>query len=452
MMRAVGLILLYCLAAQVTSQEIEVECHESVSSEFPSYHDTCPSLLVDLKVVRVTDGERKVNISWAINIDASIEYLEGTRIVIDGGYAYICEYKPALAKADLRGLQQKQFYYLVNAPCGSILIQGANLPVTQAESGLAYKYDIIEIPCVTPNPSITVTNPKPITVTTELKEPVPGNVYFIISKELKDPVPGMVDFTSIASAIFGGLAGLMTLGSCYILYTRYGANVATSLGFKKLPAPPMALVPILVVYPAEDPAFQGAVVALVEFLHSYGGCSVAVDMWQQRKIAELGPMRWLVEKVKTAQRVLIVFPKSSSRRSRCPPDHTFPEPSIPASALDLYPLILNMVAGHAKSSRELAKFCVVQLSEEQDPRPSNLTPELRACKRFCLMKDLTKLCRSLHSTDRDEKKISDLIFRPRIVYRENCTAKLREAIKKIGGHQPNISREAEPLKSVVTII
>lgn len=90
---------------------------------------------------------------------------------------------------------------------------------------------------------------------------------------------------------------------------RYGANVATFVGFKKLPASPVAPVPVLVVYAAEDPAFQGAVVALVEFLQSYGGCSVAVDMWQQRKIAELGPMRWLAEKVKTAQRVLIVCPK-----------------------------------------------------------------------------------------------------------------------------------------------
>ncbi|XP_040050391.2 interleukin-17 receptor B isoform X3 [Gasterosteus aculeatus] len=445
MMWAVGLILLYSLATQATSQEIQVECREC---ELPSFSDKAPSVLVDLKVAPVTDEEIQMNISWAINIDASIEYLTGTRIVIQGESTHVCEYKPALAEADLGGSKQKWFYYLVNAKKGSNSIQAANQPMHLGESSMPYKSVSIEIP----GPKQRVTpKQQQITVATELKEAVPGNVDFIVSRELKETVPGNVDFTSITSAIFGGLAGLMTLSSCYILYLRYGANVATFVGFKKLPASPVAPVPVLVVYAAEDPAFQGAVVALVEFLQSYGGCSVAVDMWQQRKIAELGPMRWLAEKVKTAQRVLIVCPKSSLRSSRCPPNHTFPEPSIPASAPDLYPLILNMVAGHAKSSRDLAKFCVVQLSEEQDNRPRNLAPELRACRSFCLMKDLTKLCRSLHGKDQDAK-ISDLIFRPRIVYTEKCTGKLREAIKKIGGHEPNISREAEPLKSVVSII
>ncbi|KAM8863165.1 uncharacterized protein il17rb isoform 2-T3 [Spinachia spinachia] len=401
----------------------------------PSFSDTSPSFLVDLNVAPVTDGEIQMNISWAINIDASIEFLNGTRIVIDRS-TYVCKYKPALAKAQLNGSSQKWFYYLAEASYGLNSIQAANLPLPLPGSGMPYKFVSIEIP-----------RPKP-----RLKEAAPANVDFTVNKELNDAVPGNFDFTRITLAIFGGLAGFMTLGSCYILYTRYGENVATHLGFKKLPASPTAPVPVLVVYPAEDPAFQAAVVALVEFLQSYGGCSVAVDMWQQRKIAELGPMRWLAEKVKTAQRVLIVSPKFSSRRSRCPPNHTFPEPSIPASAFDLYPLILNMVAGHAKSSRDLAKFCVVQLSDERDNRPCNLAPELRACKSFCLMKDLTKLCRSLHSQDQDDKKISDVIFRPRIVYREKGQVKLGEAIRKIEGHQPNISRPLEPLKSVVTII
>ncbi|XP_034392839.1 interleukin-17 receptor B isoform X2 [Cyclopterus lumpus] len=261
-----------------------------------------------------------------------------------------------------------------------------------------------------------------------------------------DAVPGNVNFTRIALAVFGLLAGLMILSSCYMIYKRCGANVASSLGFKRLPTSPVAPVPVLVVYPAEDSAFQQALVALTEFLQGYGGCSVAIDMWEQRKIAELGPMRWLAEKAKNAHRVLIVCPKSSSLPSHSPPNHTFPEPSIPASAHDLYPLILNMVAGHAKSASDLAKFCVVQLGEQQDKKPSNLALELRACKTFRLMKDLNKLCRSLHSESQDDKKISDLIFRPGF---EKCTVKLREAVEKL---QPNISRKAEPLKSVATIV
>lgn len=71
----------------------------------------------------------------------------------------------------------------------------------------------------------------------------------------------------------------------------------------------MIPVPVLMVYPAENSAFQRGVVALAEFLQWHGGCSVAVDMWQQGKIAELGPMRWLAEQAKAADRVLIVCPQ-----------------------------------------------------------------------------------------------------------------------------------------------
>lgn len=89
----------------------------------------------------------------------------------------------------------------------------------------------------------------------------------------------------------------------------YGPNFSRSLGFKLLPTSSIIPVPVLVVYPAVNPAFQRGVVALAEFLQRHGGCTVAVDMWQQRKIAELGPMRWLAEQAKAADRVLIVCPQ-----------------------------------------------------------------------------------------------------------------------------------------------
>ncbi|KAK9515580.1 hypothetical protein VZT92_026216 [Zoarces viviparus] len=448
MMWGAGLILLYYLAAQVTSHEIKAECHEYY--DFPPYNDPSPSLLVDLRVAKVTEGGKyMMNISWAINIDASIKYLTGIWIKITGESTYHCIYNPALANTDLSGSNQKWFYYLVDASYGSQTIEAANLPLPPRGGELASKFVTIEIPHppkrVTPNPTAV-----PIYFTTgeinsleKLKDAGPGNVNLTTIN---------VNFTSIATAIFGGLASLVILLSCYMIYQRFGANVATLSDFKRLPTSPMAPVPVLVVYPAEDSAFQRAVVALIEFLQWYGGCSVAVDMWQQRKIAEMGPMRWLAEKAKTAHRVLIVCPKSSSLPSHSPPNRTSQEPSIPASAHDLYPLILNMVAGHAKSASDLAKFCVVQLGEQQDKTPRNLALELRACKTFCLMKDLNKLCRSLHTESQDDKKISDLIFRPGIAYSEKCTVKLGEAVEKLRGHQPNISRKAEPLKSVVTII
>lgn len=108
-----------------------------------------------------------------------------------------------------------------------------------------------------------------------------------------------------------------------------------------------------------------------------------------------------------------------------------------------------MVASHAKSTSDLAKFWVVQLGKQQAKGPSNPVLELRACKTFFLMKDLIKLCRNLHTQREDGKKISNLVFRPGI---EKNALKLKEAVENLGRWQPSIFSKAELLKSVVTIM
>ncbi|XP_034732398.1 uncharacterized protein LOC117947516 isoform X2 [Etheostoma cragini] len=427
MMWGTSLFFFYYVMAQGTSDEIKVNCSKFHGSPPVTY--TSPSLLADLRVELVTvGGKEMMNISWAINIDASIGTLTGTRILI-AGEVYHCEYSSVLAKAGLSS-EQKWFYYLVKASYGSNLIQAANLPLPPPNSGTTYKHMVIEIP----RPASITSKP-----TTTAYLPTTGHIG------LKKVA---VNFTNTVGAIFGGLAGLMILCSCFIIYKRRGTNFANPWGFEKLPISTMASIPVLVVYPAENSAFQQAVVALAEFLQWHGGCRVAVDMWQQGTIAALGPMRWLAEQANAAHRVLIVCPQTS----HSPPNHTFPESSIPAAAHDLYPLILNMVASHAKSASDSAKFWVVQLGEQQDKEPSNLAPELRACKSFCLLKDLNKLHRCLHTQSQHKKKVSDLIFRPGNAYSEKCTVKLREAVEKLRGHQPSIFREVEPMRSVVAIV
>lgn len=290
---------------------------------------------------------------------------------------------------------------------------------------------------------------------TTIKDPIVESTTFsktpqdTTAKLNGEAVTGDVSFTSTVTAIFGGLASLMILSFCYIIFKNCRSNFATSFGFKMLPTSPVVPVPVLLVYPAENLAFQQAVVALAEFLQWHGGCSVAVDMWQQGKIAQLGPMRWLAEQAKAADRVLIICPQPSSQPSDSLSNHRLPELSIPAAAHDLYPLILNMVASQAKSASDLAKFWVVQLGEQRAKKPCNLVLELRACKTFCLMKGLIKLCRSLHAQRQDSKKISNLIFSPRM---EKNSVKLREAVENLGGHRPSILKELEPLKSVITDI
>ncbi|MEQ2293598.1 hypothetical protein AMECASPLE_035218 [Ameca splendens] len=245
--------------------------------------------------------------------------------------------------------------------------------------------------------------------------------------------------TEYATLIFVGVvASVIIMSSCFIIYKIF----VSYSGFEIIPVAPMAPVSVLVVYPAETPAFQRSVVALVEFLQWHGGCKVAIDMWQQEKIAELGPLRWLAEQVKVADRVLIItslVETPSFLPGHSTPTKNLPEHSIPAAAHDLYPLILTIVASHAKSATELAKFWVVQLHAQKDKKSRVLLPELQTCRTFCLMKDLNRLCKSLHAQRKVGKKILPLLFKPEIFYSRNSTAKLREAIKMLSAKKPGIS-------------
>ncbi|XP_026188841.1 uncharacterized protein il17rb [Mastacembelus armatus] len=437
MMWGVAVVLFCSLAAQVESHEINVECR--TFHGFPPVSDTSPSFLAGLNVELVTEGgQHMLNISWAVSIDASIEYLKGTRILISGKPTYLCEYHPHLAKANLTGSTQRWFHYLVNTGSGSILIEAANLPLPPLGSGPSSRYSDIDVPRLTHHAKQPEPKPVPTDSTT-------AETSTTQNTSTSNPALG----TDKMKVIFGVLAVLMILSSCCIIYKSCGANLAKSFGFKGLPASPVVPVPVLVVYPAENSVFQQAVVALTEFLQWHCGCSVAVDMWQQGKIAELGLMRWLAEQVKAADRVLIVCPRVEIH-SHSPSNHNFPQSSIPAAAHDLYPLILNMVASHAKNASELAKFWVVQLGEQQDKSPTNLPLELRACRTFCLMTSLNKLCQSLHTQKQEDMTIFNLFFNPGISYSEKSTVKLREAVEKLNKHQKSISRELEPLSSVVS--
>ncbi|XP_029361752.1 uncharacterized protein il17rb isoform X2 [Echeneis naucrates] len=349
-----------------------------------------------------------VNVSWAVNIDASIGHLMGTLISMEGSEPYHCIYNPHLSTVNVTG-SKKWFHHLFKVRFGSCFVSATNIPLPPQGSGTSYIYE-----------SINIRRPPSTTPVTTQYTQTPTEFTSVVT------TTSYLRAESVTSLVFAGLTGLMILSSCYIFYKSCAANIAKSFGFKKLPQSAMAPVPVLIVYPAETPAFQQAVVALAEFLLCHGGCNVAIGMWQQGKIAELGPIRWLAEQVKVAERVLIVCPQPSLSKVNC----SFSEPYISAASQDLYPLILNMVAGHAKSASDLARFWVVQLAEQQVKGPCNLPLELRACRTFCLMNDLKKLCKSLHAHRKNGKKISEVIAQLEISYSEKSTLKLTEAVKK----------------------
>ncbi|XP_061527055.1 uncharacterized protein LOC133399487 isoform X5 [Phycodurus eques] len=415
------------LSALVTSQAINVKCQENY--DFPPTSDRSPSLLADLKLDLVkVSGKDMMNVSWAIDIDASIKYLIGTRII--GKAVHLCEYVPPLAESNLTGIRQLWFHYLVKESYGSLILV-SNLPLPPLGSDLSYKLAKIVKKSTRPTQSLAP-KPKP--------KPKPKPTRF--------PTDPKDAFNRILVKVYLGLAAAMILTSGYIIYKRCGTNSSSSAGLKSLATSAEVPVRVLLVYPPENGAFQKATMALAEFLQSHAGCSVAIDVWQQNRIAHVGPMRWLAEQVEAARRVLVVCPPSCH-----PPPITVSASTggtnIPAAAHDLYPLILNMVASHAKSARELAKFWVLQLGEQQDKRCNNLAPELRACELFCLMKDLSKLCHTLHTHEQNAKTRSTPVFGPGIIDDRTSVLKLRDSVEKLSGCCLLISREAAAVNSVI---
>ncbi|XP_061527048.1 uncharacterized protein LOC133399487 isoform X4 [Phycodurus eques] len=418
------------LSALVTSQAINVKCQENY--DFPPTSDRSPSLLADLKLDLVkVSGKDMMNVSWAIDIDASIKYLIGTRII--GKAVHLCEYVPPLAESNLTGIRQLWFHYLVKESYGSLILV-SNLPLPPLGSDLSYKLAKIVKKSTRPTQSLAP-KPKP--------KPKPKPTRFPTGQG--DPKDA---FNRILVKVYLGLAAAMILTSGYIIYKRCGTNSSSSAGLKSLATSAEVPVRVLLVYPPENGAFQKATMALAEFLQSHAGCSVAIDVWQQNRIAHVGPMRWLAEQVEAARRVLVVCPPSCH-----PPPITVSASTggtnIPAAAHDLYPLILNMVASHAKSARELAKFWVLQLGEQQDKRCNNLAPELRACELFCLMKDLSKLCHTLHTHEQNAKTRSTPVFGPGIIDDRTSVLKLRDSVEKLSGCCLLISREAAAVNSVI---
>lgn len=106
-----------------------------------------------------------------------------------------------------------------------------------------------------------------------------------------------------------------------------------------------------------------------------------------------------------------------------------------------------MVGSHAKSKNDLAKFWVVQLGEQQDRGLCDLEPEFRACKLFCLMKDLLKMCRSLQIHRKESQRTSHLKFGLRV---KKNALKLRESVENIDKRQMGTFGDSGTLKSVIT--
>ncbi|XP_067096662.1 uncharacterized protein [Osmerus mordax] len=375
-----------------------------------------------------------LNISWAISIDNSIQYLTGTHLTIEFGsmYKLDCRYHPRLHTVALRNDTQQAWFHHLQTDCNlklgnAIDVTAYNLPIPpHTNRRMDYKnYVESQIPDHLPDEQQS----RFVTLgEVSLSTPVVSVMPSSETAELESLSAGSL------LVILGSGAGLLAL-VCFILYKVY--RKTSHYSSLPLPYTPQAPVSVLVIYPPENSVFQNAVVSLAEFLLG-SGCRVDIDLWQRGLLAEMGPMRWLAQQANKADRVLVVCPPYNHNPAPCaPPSRLGHLANVPtAAAYDLFPLVLNMLASQALCPDQIDKFWVLHLGKAPESR--DVPVELRGCRKFCLMKDVEKLCRQLHRQQGAMGRFTTGLGRPGadLAHRKN---KLSDAVRYLGT-QPDFSQ------------
>ncbi|XP_061113683.1 interleukin-17 receptor B isoform X4 [Conger conger] len=416
-MKSLLLIVLFKLTT--TYGSINVSCAET--DEWPALPKETPSVLakltVSLAVMSEKASDAALNISWAINIDYSNKYLIGTEFIVNSK-SYLCQYYPPFSEVNASGYEQWFHYTEIPAmPDTNYAVIGSNLP--QSMSVERPQSKIFETPdCSheTMRQHSSCLRIAEIGGKIQVDKNSECNRALRLSSHFEHPNYTLLLCLACITMVLIPVAFL-------IWYKTYKAH-------SELPQA-SAFVYVLVVYPAGNRAFQRAVVAFAEFLQSQLNCKVAIDMWEQGRMAEQGPVRWLTTHTECADKVAIVCtPRTALRENtaeHCQPtalrDHT-----VPASTDDVFSLALNMLEGQMKGLSALKKYCTVHLGDRPDTK--HLPAALRVCKSFSLMKDVEKLGRHLQNTGTEAHYFPSVGLKPRALTGD-AAGRLKNAIREL---------------------
>ncbi|XP_043933551.1 interleukin-17 receptor B isoform X2 [Protopterus annectens] len=154
---------------------------------------------------------------------------------------------------------------------------------------------------------------------------------------------------------------------------------------------PPARVKVLLVYPSDKEVFQNVALAFAEFLHTDCLCEVALDLWQMRNIAEMGPVQWLSQQKQIVDKVIFLCLNKTTMQSSSYLDgsnHT-------DCSSDMYSLALNLFCSDIKHNSSLQKYMVVSFDEISSEKDIPLV--LTACSKYSFMKSLKQFCKDLHN-------------------------------------------------------
>ncbi|XP_051874847.1 interleukin-17 receptor B isoform X2 [Pristis pectinata] len=158
---------------------------------------------------------------------------------------------------------------------------------------------------------------------------------------------------------------------------------------------PLQPVKVLIIYSVDNELFQNVILAFADFLHSFNGIQVIIDVWQRRNIAEMGPAQWLASQKEKADKIIIVTSKSAKMKW----DAIYYKTSIDQKlsfSEDMYSIALNLFCSDMQNYSHLHKYCIVYFDTICSAKdiPSIYSP----CVKYCLGKDINKLFKNLRNS------------------------------------------------------
>ncbi|XP_059800128.1 interleukin-17 receptor B isoform X2 [Hypanus sabinus] len=190
---------------------------------------------------------------------------------------------------------------------------------------------------------------------------------------------------------------------------------------------PLQPVKVLIIYAADNEKFQNVILAFADFLHSFNGIKVIIDIWQRRCIAEMGPAQWLAAQKEKADKIIIVISKSAKMKWDAICCETTTDQRLSYSE-DMYSIALNIFCSDLQSNSNLRKYCIVYFDATCCAKdiPGIYSP----CEKYCLGKDINKLFKNLHNSSHKVRSKSSSLW-PYFNYNILFNHKMKDVILKL---------------------
>ncbi|XP_054833703.1 interleukin-17 receptor B isoform X2 [Eublepharis macularius] len=446
-----GTMLGRCRLEGEAQQSMQCGIENGPSAELEERHSLTPSDLdnISARIVE-TEGTSQLNITWTISADASIRTLRATKICISTFSHPICircDYLKTFESQSKFADQKWQFYY-VGFPVEEntiYYIYGYNLPPANPYEDPPSKLVTVTSPdceddilkysktCIEKgslwDPNITICKMDSEIEVNFTASPL-SSIYTILICESEDECSDLTHKTasnikltpyfprcendcqrhseyqikctekpSIGAikthslGVYVCILAAVFVKVCVIAAVLYVKKTHGTVRMCPLFHSSVQQTPakILVIYPP-DVCIHHTVLAFAEFLREHCQSDVVIDVWQKRRIAEIGPVQWLTTQKELADKVIFLTP--SHLGPACDSGCKRSIEGHGENSECMFTLAYNLFCSDWKIQSSLHKYMVVSFSDahSNESLPSALT----ICPKYFLMKDFDSFLRELY--------------------------------------------------------